>query len=617
MLEHLIRNIEEGIRETWSTFIEGFDGKVFSGPLSTLVQLSQTLGWEITRELKVITRANLSIDLARASWSEVETIFLDSWWQALTDRIRERDEFAGLDGFSSSLSSAESWIHDSSQLALLRSCQDGTFATESAKAHWDLSRAGTCRFCAEPDTLRHRLQECPQHQQVRSQHSRLMRIWPSLPDCQRLHGLCPRVSGQQSYWVALQQLPDLTSDFAELDPGTDHANLFLDGTCAEGDVPELALAAWAVTTSTQPLATGPLIGIRQTIARAEITACIAALRWISRTKKMTHIWTDSQLVFDGVTALRDGRAVDFEDTDLWEIVDDLVSCCSSWFTIHKIWSHMSKDWAREPFEDWWIEGNHLADRSAAWANVNRSSDFCRLREEFLRDFRWAKTVTRLCHEYILAIAEAHPAVPNEEAVEETMLSELVPPDDSQVCQHEIAAQFPRALLTEVSLSPTAVTYGRDIVRSMSSWLVACDQIAATSRGVAFLELYVGWMLTTGLSTPVYDHFARKWISPEESFCQAFPATLAAQMAVFRRMLLGIASDFGVEMPIVEVDLRSCFVLRKIPGIHVGWPTDLSAKVWQVLRNFFRDRPWRSGVDIAKPLRVDRDEELCFVDVEFD
>ena len=86
----------EGIQETWSTFIEDFDGKIFSGPLSTLIQLSQTLGWEIQKDFRVLTSTKLSFDLARASWTEVELIFLDSWRQVLTDRIRERDEFAGL-----------------------------------------------------------------------------------------------------------------------------------------------------------------------------------------------------------------------------------------------------------------------------------------------------------------------------------------------------------------------------------------------------------------------------------------------------------------------------------------------------------------------------------------
>ena len=490
---------------------------------------------------------------------------------------------------------------------------DGTFATESAKAHWDLTRKPACRFCGGVDDLRHRLEHCPHHYAIRQAHPRLMRLWHRLPDCQRLHGLCPKVAYRDEYWQALQSLPDLTADFQEFfHEGTAAVNLFVDGACTSADHADLRLAAWAVTTPSAPISCGHLVGIRQTISRAETTAMLSALRWIEAHRLPSHVWTDSQLVYNGLTALMRGEEIDYEDSDLWDQISQIVLRIQGLFTVHKIWSHMPFDWASCAFEEWWISGNSRADQLAGFTNANRSEEFWQLHENFARSHRWARTTTRLCQEYLLTIAEAHPAMTAEDALESQMISDLIMLDDSQQCEHELAALFPEEVLSAVRVSKTALMYGSEIVHSILTWVVSCDQLADTSRGVAFLEMLVGWRLTTGQRLPVQDPHTKRWCRAEDIFASAFPATIAQELAIFRKVLLGSFYDCGCEASVVQVDLRACNVLRKIPGVTLGWPHDLSVKVHKIVTSFFAHRPWRRGVDLARTLEVVQDQEMSYL-----
>ena len=595
----------DGVHETWSCFLKNFDGRVFSGPLSTLIQLSQVLGWEIDSKLTITTAAGITCDLAVTAWAEIEMIFYDSWWAILANRVQQRDEFEGLHGFDFHITTESAWLEDQGRLALLKSCQDGTFATESLKAHWDLTRRPVCRFCGEVDTLRHRLEHCLHHAELRRGHSRLLRIWHRLPDCQRLHGLCPRVQFQEEFWRALQALPDQTGDFHLRDWNQSQPiHLFVDGTCTQGDHGPLSLAAWAVTTEVLP-------GLRQTISRAEATAVLSALRWVDDHRCNAHIWTDSQLTYDGITALLSGTEIDYEDSDIWTRIAACLDRIGHLVTIHKIWSHMPESWASNAFEDWWILGNARADQLAGWTNSHRPADFMSLYEQFRRSHLWARTVTRRCQEYLLAVAEAHPPQDAEAALEDQVVADLLLPADVQACGHDLAPRFPADVLSTVRVCSTALIFGSDVTKSILSWIFNCDQVAATSRSVAFIELLVGWRMTTGHHLPVQDPVTQRWCQAEDSFV-AFPATLAAELAVFRRVLLGIFADFGVGCDVTQVDLRSCSIFRQVPGITLGWPNELSTRVGKMISQFFVKRPWRRGVDVARCLRVEQCEELSFL-----
>ena len=80
-------------------------------------------------------------------------------------------------------------------------------------------------------------------------------------------------------------------------------DLFTDGSCLWGTVPELAIASWGVVNATTQgdVACGPLLGQLQTTPRAEILAVIAAVRWMLRNKVAATVWSDALNV---VTAIK-------------------------------------------------------------------------------------------------------------------------------------------------------------------------------------------------------------------------------------------------------------------------------------------------------------------------
>ena len=128
------------------------------------------------------------------------------------------------------------------------------------------------------------------------------------------------------------------------------------------------------------VSTGPLVGVHQTILRAEITAALSAISWAAGHPGDLHLWVDNQTVVDHLRDLqkRIGNAKDFEHSDLWVQVEQKLATSIADIYVHKVASHMLPQDCTGPVEDFACFWNDKADRQAALANQCRPSFFTRV-----------------------------------------------------------------------------------------------------------------------------------------------------------------------------------------------------------------------------------------------
>ena len=599
----------EGWQQAWAKFHGSYDGAFSPGPFGKLMQLAQTLNWHIDSNFQACTPHGLMFSLTESPWPVVEMIFHQAWWQIQSGKLSHRADFAGLDGFCAQITNDLGRLATIADQELLHTCQDGTFYTETSKQHWDLTRMGTCKHCGQMDTLEHRLRACPQHAELRERFGRLHRLWDSLPHCMTMHGLCPQVPWQISFWKELLQLPDLTLDHQQVVPRSSSCHLFTDGACKyNGEA--FALASWAVVMDGMVLSAGPLHGILQTVPRAELTAFCSALAWAINFPGRVHIWTDSQYVHDGFVNVQEGVLDDQADNhDLWSQVSSLYERATQPIEVHKIWSHMDPTWAPGPLETWWIAGNAHADAAAQIANESRSADFMQIWTKFRRSWHLEKRNVRDSQDFLLAIAKAHGTITSEEALENMPLSALVTTRPTEPNEHLFSDAFSSRLPAELCFSPVALRFGTEVVGSIFRWLTFLDDVATDSMSVSFLELYLGWLLSTTQRLPIQDPSTKRWVAETHMLAGSFPQSLANRLSVFRGIVVGVCSDLSVALQFEQVDLRDYHVYRRVPGIRLGMPHFVHGKILTVIRELFKVTPWRRQTDVAMEVNLKPDPQV--------
>ena len=120
-----------------------------------------------------------------------------------------------------------------------------------------------------------------------------------MPECVSVRGWMTESEHSLTSLRACQTIPDTTGCFACVDLPDHDLHMFTDGSCVEPTNPALRLATWGVVLADltaakfAPIAQGGLPGGLQTVLRAEISACISAVKFGIRAKRAFTVWTDT------------------------------------------------------------------------------------------------------------------------------------------------------------------------------------------------------------------------------------------------------------------------------------------------------------------------------------
>ena len=263
---------------------------------------------------------------------------------------------------------------------ILRVAMNGTFYTNDKLVHGHTVQSKACPWCPSEDSITHRHLHCPY----------MRDFWEAIPESRREeiqdappclvnHLWFPDLQASPFFRKALLTIPDTTDVFEPLNFQSDIYHLFTDGSCLKPETPRLRLATWAVvaanlqTQQFEPVSTGGVTGLLQTIGRAEFLAALAALRFLLTVSKGGFIWIDNLLVQQTVRDyLQGGAPPEIMDAD-HDLKQRIFSVCRRLQTQQipvkavKVRSHEDETAYTEFVERWAIRGNNQADRLASEA----------------------------------------------------------------------------------------------------------------------------------------------------------------------------------------------------------------------------------------------------------
>eukprot|EP00438_Fugacium_kawagutii_P011669 Skav222265 [mRNA] locus=scaffold2459:8971:29084:+ [translate_table: standard] len=583
------------IRDWWGMFSTADEGDRSNGPFGKFISELHSLGLQLDEDFQLWLSEKASLDFLHCSEDFLKKVLLGLFRNTVTVELRNRAGYEDLEGIDYGATTALDHALLPQDRSALHIVRDGAFFTNNMLCKFDTRISPLCPDCGVPDSRTHRYNDCVRYRDLRDQHSEARADWSQLPACFRNHGLVPDNPWRILAWEALVQLPPLTEEYW-LEPHQGSLQIFTDGACTEPSCPELSLAAWSVIWAGHgTVACGPLPGLQQCIARAELMAVLVAIRWCSLVPCTLHLWIDSQTVADDLRALLRNAASPeaFAHSDLWHLVAQALSTTLAEVLVHKIPSHDKVDSCQSPVEDYARTWNSVADHQAMLANHHRPPIFKKIWRKYEAYYRtWSRRAQQL-QRFHLAVAHRDEEIGQTARNDDEEPPEFVSNFVYSSCLQEIAAQF-ATLKQEDGLifSPAHCSHFRAVAHRLMSWLIDIDGSATRQRAVSLLELYVAYRLEVAGVSPVSSS-----IGLDDRF---LVVTFAADYGFFKKVCRYLFSFISVTTD--EISLAFLQVFQPQSSVQIGWDAERESHVFDGLRDFIGKRPVTSAQALAKPWR---------------
>ncbi|CAE7294281.1 unnamed protein product [Symbiodinium sp. CCMP2592] len=361
--------------DKWTSFMQGFSGRLQHGPFSKLLSVLNRIGWSVAKPPVAMDRHGGSVDLLSLPTLTLRRLLEQAWLDQVATDHRHRKQMLDLTGIDRALLRRSEKGLTPLRLAQLNALRSGAFLFDAAHSKYDVTLTGFCALCQVEDTPEHRVCHCPRFCEARTGVEWVCQMWNDLPVCTTHHLLAPASPFLPEVRQCLLECPDLSGNFASTATGPGIQHLFTDGSCIYPDLPELALASWGTVnaSSGQIIGSGPVPGLAQTIPRAEMWAAICSLKWGLFCRVSVIVWSDSAYVVKGIRAiLANTFVLPRENFDLWALIADLAAQYEhGTLQAQHVPSHIDVQACDSPLDEWLALWNDKADRLAAHANGNR------------------------------------------------------------------------------------------------------------------------------------------------------------------------------------------------------------------------------------------------------
>ena len=595
----------------WDSFVMHFDGTRFSGPFSQLLEQMELILWQMQRPPFFLDHGGLEHNLCQMPTGLLEMLLLDAWQQRLACEVGHRHGYADLCGLHWPPSRSETRL-SALEAARLASVREGVFLTRSSQSKYDCVGGSKCHLCNETDTMEHRALRCPGFAQVRAAHMPAVALWPRVPRSLSEHLLPSRLASTLDFRRALHSLTDVSWDFAFNAGAGEDVNIFTDGSCNDPGSSSHAVAAWAVVSEShnRVVACGPLTGLLQSSNRAELTAALCALRWMSHCDISGTIWLDSAYVGRGIAYVLSAEvAYDAgSNEDLWtEVSAILLTLTSRRVRVQHVTSHRDKDVQSDPVDSWTAFWNGVADRAASEAHGMRPPGFQILAAKHWQDFLDSERQVDLLRDFHLALAAR--AQECKVTAADAMEDEC---DDAEgvACILPLASEggewidgLPLGWVHEWQSSAFAARFDSAVVQQLVSWLQSEREVDQNSLSISWLQLSA-MLFGAHFEHPVLSarDSGNFWTAAENQPAALFsPLTVAARVRFLRDIFRALDVCFGLGLIYVSnLDLSHLRVHPPQSGVIIS----VAVPTWQqsegLLRNFTQTRPVRTVNDLARP-----------------
>ncbi|CAL1170378.1 unnamed protein product [Cladocopium goreaui] len=395
----------------WRQFMRLYSGRKLPGPFYKIVELFSQIGWSIVVPPFFTDHDGFVHNLYDVPNSTLDALLFDAWLQHVAVQVQHRRTMHDLCGIDPELTLLDRAHMTALELGRTMALQCGAFLSDWHQAKFDPAKQQICQLCLVPNTQRHWF-VCPHFDNVRTEIMEPFNWISEIPDCTVSHLLVPRNPYAVEFKSYFLSLEDATGSFHS-EPGEGLQNLFSDGSFFPG-IPKIAgVGAWSLVnaTSGQVIGAGPLHGLTQSIARAELCGALAAIKWVAHFQTMACLWCDSKHVVDGLQALLDGRWTTqdsiCENHDLWQQAEAMLADIpDGHFQVNWTPSHLDFVQCESTWEEWLATWNAIADSLAVSVNEARSYEYNDLQYKAQqRSALWSERL-RLIRKFFWTVADS-------------------------------------------------------------------------------------------------------------------------------------------------------------------------------------------------------------------
>ena len=584
----------------WRGYLRRYDGRYYQGPFSKLLQLMAQLGWHAEIPPQFVDQEGFHHDLLGMPLNLLRSVVRRAWLFYVASQHRHRDTMSDMLGMEPALCHLDASRLSPLDRARLSAIQSGAFLFEAHHSRYDVTKTGLCQRCGVPDTVRHRLCECPRYSEARDEVGWATSLWPVLPKSMTHHLIAPSCPLFLEFRRYLAGLP-MPLGFRPVPFHPEELqHLFTDGSGLCSGFADLGLAAWAVVHagSGQVIDAGPLPGLLQTVPRAELLAVIRATEWSLFHRVRTAVWSDALHIVHGTQALLSGADVTInqDNADLWRrLRASILRLESGQLVINHVPSHLSANKLVSPFEDWLSQHNNHADTAAVQANINRSDYGCDLYRRVVQRFETQAGMLRSLRKLFFHIAE--------EPISSTQRLDV-----EEVDVRPMLATAAAGALDELVPLGWRSTLGAHSLLLPQEFVVAIWDFLIKSEGANVQKFLVTWLELASILSEIQDFpfpaicpRTGRWVSAVTLPFAPGRLTLAAQYGLVRRAAVAGLQHFGLsDLVITGTDLSVLGVHRPQDGVVFGVDPESLFQAREKLRSFCRSRPLRNCADMARP-----------------
>ena len=585
------------ILDCWRLWMASYDGQITHGPFGVLLNTMNKIGWSISYPPMIADCHGMEFDLLLTPWAMLRHLLEDAWLCYVTTTL-SRPSMQSLEGIDVYVTKWNNGNLTALERSLQSSLQSGAFVDAWTHGKYDVTKDVWCKFCSCPLNHEHLL-VCPQYSDLREQFL-LQDNLDLIPRALAMHLLCPRspwINALRSYFA---NLVDTTDQFLSGPADSRQQHLFTDGSHKQDGRHETKRAAWGLynANSQRPVAAGWLAGLPQTIARAELTAVISAIKWSLLWQTSVHIWLDALEIHRGLQrrlAFATTR-VDEVNADLWYVVDTLLQDgARTWVTSAWIPSHLQPELCESPFEECIAYNNGHADSLAVRCNEDRPQAF---RELLALQRRWDARHVDLfdrLRKYYFAVFERTKAVKKS-----TVVMNIDSSDAESNCR---LYSFLDVLSTDINPEQFVHTLGYPVafLQALLDWLRNHESDEQIAVSVSFLEVTFAVLKVSPTQFPFRNPTSGVWVMQDRRSMFERP-TLTHFYRVICKVFRYLCRNWCDGFPLRRgLDRSLQGVTIPLEGIFLRLRPSVLAAVHDHLASFTSTRPIRRAGDMARPV----------------
>jgi ribonuclease HI len=471
---------------------------------------------------------------------------------------------------------------------LMRCALNGTQYTADALHHANQVESSQCVFCGHQDSLHHRHWECPHFADLRTPVPVLQDLDTSQIDATTCHGWIKTPASILRFRQLLQQISDSSGVFYTPPSVADNmvfTDLFLDGSCAKPTDPFARLATWSVVQWTGlhfwPIAQGGVPGFRQTSLKAEIYAALAAIKYAVESQKPCRLWIDNSRVFKVLSAWNEGIEVPLEsskDEDLWnQLHHQFRHAARSITHIHKVQAHTDASEQTHPLDEWAVQGNQAADKSAAAARALLPTILLATWDKLNAELSELRKLGRELHRYFVAVGCR--------VMQSTRTPEPAPPagvtaNQTDTCDAGILQ------LAQMDMDDLPKRFHNEDAEQVMTWIKTLVDTKQPIVWVTFHQLLVDFQIQTERIGLRFQ--GKQWYATTEDATYSYKK----HVAWFSRFMQGIGSAAASQLKIQQCRPSSHVLNFWCGAIQVHFANDRLNTLDSFFRQYAKSLPAR-------------------------